>query len=122
MIKIEGKIKPGKQQGRRLGFPTINIVIPKQIKSEQWGIYFSLVRINDRVYPGITHLGPVKTFSLGRKTCETHLLVASQDWYGQQVTKRLLFKFRDIEKFPNIKLLRKQIRRDVKAAKKFFGL
>lgn len=74
------------------------------------------------MYPGVTHLGPVKTFSLRRRTCETFLLTLRRDLYGATVEKKLLFKFRDIEKFPTAKALKKQITNDIRAAKKFFGL
>jgi riboflavin kinase/FMN adenylyltransferase len=121
-ITIRGKVKNGKKIGSRIGFPTINISIPRGITKDRWGIYFTLVRIDHHMYPGVTHLGPVKTFSLRRRTCETFLLTLRRDLYGATVEKKLLFKFRDIEKFPTTKALKKQIANDIKAAKKFFGL
>jgi len=121
-VTIKGKVKAGEKKGRRLGFPTINVAIPRFIKKNQWGIYFSLIKINHKIYPGVTHLGPVKTFSLGRKTCETYLLTLNHNLYNKAVEKKLIFKFREIERFPNVAKLKKQIKKDIKAAKKFFGL
>ena len=121
-LVLSGKIKGGYKRGRRLGFPTINISVPHLVKKDQWGIYFSLVKIDDKFYPGVTHLGPPKTFSLSRATCETHLLTLRNNLYNKKIEKRLIFKFREVEKFLSIKDLKKQIKKDIKAAKNFFGL
>ena len=121
-ITIRGKVQGGKKVGSRIGFPTINVPIPRGITNGQWGIYFTLVKIDHHIYPGVTHLGPIKTFSLRRRTCETFLLTLRRDLYGETVEKKLLFKFRDIERFPTVHALKKQITQDIKAAKKFFGL
>ena len=120
-ITIRGKVQQGKKVGNRIGFPTINVAIPRGVTKDQWGIYFTLVNINHHIYPGVTHLGPVKTFSLRRRTCETFLLTLRRDLYGETIEKKLLFKFRDVERFPTVAALKKQIVRDIKAAKKFFG-
>lgn len=121
-LVLAGRVKTGKKLGKKLGFPTINIAVSKAVKKNQWGIYFSLIKIAGKFYAGVTHLGPPKTFSLSRATCETHLLSFRGDLYGKPVEKRLLFKFREVERFPNVAKLKKQIRRDVRAAKKFFGI
>ncbi|NUM25501.1 MAG: hypothetical protein HUU49_02620 [Candidatus Buchananbacteria bacterium] len=121
-MTITGEVKTGQRRGKRIGFPTINVSVPRGLKKDQWGIYFSLVNIDGKVYPGVTHLGPVKTFSLRNKTCETYLLTLRDDLYGTRVQKKLIFKFRDIEKYPTVAALKRQIKKDVTAAKKFFGL
>ncbi|MFA5022369.1 MAG: riboflavin kinase [Patescibacteria group bacterium] len=122
MIVLKGKVKVGRKQGQRLGFPTINIAVSRLIKKDQWGIYFSLVKIGSKIYPGVTHLGPPKTFSLTHATCETHLFTVGGDFYGKTVEKRLILKFREVKKFDKISELKKQIKEDIKDAKKFFGL
>lgn len=120
-LVIEGRVKPGRGRGKTIGFPTINIPVPRSIKRRQWGIYVSVVRVGDTVYPGVTHLGPPATFQ-PRATCETFFLTFRRQLYGQWVQKRLLLKLRDIERFPNVRLLKKQITADVRAARKFFKL
>lgn len=120
-LMIEGRVKPGRGRGKTIGFPTINIPVPRSIRRRQWGIYVSVVRVGDAVYPGVTHLGPPATFQL-RPTCETFLLTLRRQLYGQWVQKRLVLKLRDIERFPNVRLLKKQISADVRAARKFFKL
>src|SRR3989344_4753423 len=122
MIVLKGKVASGKGRGRRIGFPTVNIPVSRRIKKDQWGIYFSIVKVDDKFYPGATHLGPVKTFFSRTPTCETYLLTLQDNLYGKTIEKKLMFKFRDIEQFPNLAKLKKQIKKDVKAAKKFFGI
>lgn len=121
-LVLRGKVRAGRGQGRQLGFPTINIAVPSWIKKDQWGIYFSLIKIGGKIYPGVTHLGPPKTFRLNKATCETHLFILKTDLYGKSVEKKLIFKFRDVERFPTVAKLRKQIKKDIKAAKRFFGI
>ena len=121
-LVIEGRIRPGRQVGRQLGFPTINIAVPRSIQKRQWGIYASLIKIGGGVYPGVTHLGPPKTFHLSRATCETFLLTLRRPLANQPVSKRLLLKLRDVEHFPSIAQLKRQMSADVRAAKEFFGL
>lgn len=121
-LVIEGRVRPGRQVGRQLGFPTINIAVPRSVRKRQWGIYASLVKIGGSVYPGVTHLGPPKTFHLSRATCETFLLTLRRPLAHQPVSKRLLLKLRDVEPFPTIKQLKRQMSADVRAARKFFGL
>ena len=121
-IIIVGRVRPGRRVGRQLGFPTINIPVPGSIRKRQWGIYASLVKIGERVYPGVTHLGPPKTFHLARATCETFLLTVRKPITQTKVTKRLLLKLREVEHFPTVGQLKRQIGADVRAARKFFGL
>ncbi|MFA6411027.1 MAG: riboflavin kinase [Candidatus Buchananbacteria bacterium] len=122
LIVLQGKVKTGKKQGRKLGFPTVNLKIPQLIKKNQQGIYFSLVMVNKKIYPGVTNLGPAKTFGFTKPVCETHLLNFKNDLYGQRIKILLLIKIRKIKKFSNRNLLKKQIAKDIKAAKKFFNL
>ncbi|OGY46096.1 MAG: hypothetical protein A3A24_03700 [Candidatus Buchananbacteria bacterium RIFCSPLOWO2_01_FULL_46_12] len=122
IITIVGKLKSGRRIGRTIGFPTLNIPVSRVIKKDQWGVYFSLLKINGRIYPALTHLGPPKTFKLGRATCESYLLYFREKSPIIEVKKTLLLKLREIKNFPSIKELKKQIRQDVKAAKHFFGL
>ena len=122
MLTIAGTIQGGKKRGRRLGFPTINISVPRSVAAADWGIYFSLTRIDGLWYPGVTHLGPPKTFSIRNATCETYLLTLTGDLYGKKITKKLIFKLREVERFPTVAALKQRIKKDVIAAKKFFGL
>ncbi|MFA6215997.1 MAG: riboflavin kinase [Patescibacteria group bacterium] len=121
-VTLKGIVQLGKKRGKKLGFPTINISVPPALTKKHWGIYFSLVKIGQNFYPGITHLGLPKTFGAKLATCETHLLTLRKNLYGTSVTKILLQKTRDIKKFSSQAALIKQLRSDVKAAKKFFDL
>ena len=106
-----------------MGFPTINQPVPRDVKNDEWGIYFSITKIDRRVFASLTHLGPPSTFGLKRATCETYILkFPDRALATSEITVKLLLKFREIEAFPTIAKLKKQIRLDVKLAKKFFHL
>jgi len=83
VLVIEGKVKAGRKEGRRLGFPTINIPVPSSVKKSSWGVYLSLIKIGDKIYPGLTNLGPAKTFLISRPNCESYLLTLRDDLYGR---------------------------------------
>jgi len=119
---IKGKVEVGRQLGRKIGFPTINIKVPKTVKKNQWGVYFSLCKIGSGIYPGLTHLGPSKNLSSNRVICETHLLTLKENLYHQVVEKKLLFCYREIKNFSHFNQLKKQLKRDRKIARKYFGL
>jgi len=122
-VVIAGTVQVGRRQGRRIGFPTINLRVPRTVEKDDWGIYFSLVAVDDRILAGVTHLGPAKTFGLRAASCETYVLRRNlRELAGEKVRVRLLFKFRSIEHFTTVQALRRQIRRDVQAAMKFFHL
>ncbi len=123
MRVIEGVIRSGRQVGRTLGAPTINIAAPRDLDDEEWGVYCSLVSVKGVTYPALTHLGPPKTFFLSRPTCESFLFrfnEVSKD--NTPVSIRLLFRLRGVEKFSSVKKLKQQIQEDIKKGKKFFGL
>ncbi len=122
MITISGAVIGGKKIGGKLGFPTINIQYPSGVAPRDEGIYCSLVWIGGKVYPGITHLGIIKTFTPHRRTCETYLLTMNGDLYGKQVTKKLMYKVRPVERFSTAAALVRQIKKDITIAKNFFGL
>jgi len=121
-VVIAGTVQVGRRQGRRIGFPTINLRVPRTVEKDDWGIYFSLVAVDDRILAGVTHLGPPKTFHLSRATCETFLLTLRRPLADQRVSKRLLLKLREVEHFSSIKQLKRQMGADVRTARKFFGL
>ncbi len=121
-IIIQGKAKKSQGKTRKFNFPTINIKVSQSIKKVSWGMYFSLVKVGDKSYPGVTYLGPPKTFRLARATCETYPLTLRKDLANKIIKKILIFKFRNVEESSTIARFKKQIKKDIKAAKKFFGI
>ncbi|MBN1779245.1 MAG: riboflavin kinase [Candidatus Buchananbacteria bacterium] len=121
-LVIAGRVKKGRQRGRKNSFPTINIDVPSFIKKNHWGIYISIIQIDDNFYPAVTHLGPAKTFAIQQVSCESYLLNLQKKLYRKKVAVILVAKIRPVKKFANSQILKTQIIKDVKQAKKFFNL
>ncbi len=60
---VTGEVQYGKQLGRKLGFPTMNIVAEKEKLLPPNGVYVSSIRIDGMLYGGISNIGCKPTVS-----------------------------------------------------------
>lgn len=116
-MTICGKVIKGKQRGRILGFPTINIYVQNDIPS---GVYISKTKINEKTYPSVTFIGNPETYNEVSYKSETYLLNFSQNVYDQTVTIHTLSKIRDSVKFSSQQELIQQIQKDILITQEFF--
>lgn len=118
---IEGKIIHGRQVGRTIGFPTINIIPPKQKLLPPFGVYFSHILLNGRCYDGITNIGRKPTIhSRNPVGVETYIYDFQGDVYEKDAKIELLHFVRPEIKFEGIELLRKQLEKDIACGKQYF--
>ncbi|WP_119393419.1 bifunctional riboflavin kinase/FAD synthetase [Salinibius halmophilus] len=118
---LSGRVVYGKQLGRTIGTPTINVKYGKHA-SPLAGVFAVAVKLPDgRVQPGVANIGHRPTVQEG-SALEVHLLNFSQDLYGAHIECVFLQHIRDIKQFPNIAALQAQIAQDVQAAKQFFQI
>ncbi len=117
MFIIRGKVRKGKDRGKRLGFPTANIALHKKIPE---GIYVSLTKVSDKTYQSLTFIGSAKTFGETKYQAETYLFAFNKNLYGSWISIQLLKKIRDNQKFTSEKDLIDAMKRDTIAARKFF--
>lgn len=117
MDKFWGKVKKHNQRGKKLGFPTANINLTKNIPE---GIYISKTKIKNSFFNSLTFVGIAKTFNEKNFHAETHILDFDHDIYGRWISVRLLKKIRDNQKFQSVNNLIKQMKKDKIAARKFF--
>ncbi len=121
---VSGRVVYGKQLGRKLGFPTLNIGLGRHRTPVQ-GIYAV------DVYPagetwgvsweGVANVGVRPTVEDAAKPLlEVHLLDVEVDLYGQFMTVVFKQKIRQEEKFANIQDLKLQIGKDCEAARAYF--
>ena len=126
-MRFQAHVIRGKQRGRRLGFPTINLGLPKDFSLAP-GVYAVRVKIIlDRPKPakgpglkGLLHFGPRETFNEAQSSLEIHLLEFNQDLYNQKVEVMVLDKLRAIRKFNAEGELKRQIALDIVAAQPIF--
>jgi riboflavin kinase/FMN adenylyltransferase len=114
-----GKVVPGKQLGRTLGFPTANLEITEEYKLIPGdGVY--IVRSN---IPGVTYgmmnIGNRPTVDGTNRTIEIYYLDFSGDLYGQIIEIQVVKRIRSEQKFSSIDHLRQQLQQDLQSVKQY---
>ncbi|SEQ85537.1 riboflavin kinase / FMN adenylyltransferase [Nitrosomonas sp. Nm51] len=125
-FSISGRVIDGEKLGKKLGFPTANIQI-KHNRPPVSGIFavnvFGTVQSDPSVVlPGVASLGVRPTVHKnGKPALEVHLFNFDQSIYGHHLQVDFLHKLRDEEKYPDLRTLTQQIKRDITQAKQFFN-
>lgn len=119
---VRGTVLHGRQLGRKIGMPTINLVPERMKLLPPPGVYFSRVSCGDASYCGMTNIGYKPTVDGSFLGVETYLYGANEELYDRSVEVRLL-KFRRPERrFASVDELKTQMQRDLGAGKEFFGV
>ena len=114
---IEGKVIKGQKRGRKIGFPTCNLklnnyVIPKL------GVYSVKVKTDYFNKNGIANIGYRPTFNGESLLLETNIFGINRNLYNKVIEVSFKKFIRPEKKFKNLENLKKQIRLDIKQAKK----
>ncbi|MFL0801568.1 MAG: bifunctional riboflavin kinase/FAD synthetase [Agarilytica sp.] len=123
---VYGRVIYGKQLGRKIGFPTLNIGLGRYRAPVQ-GVYAVEVRHIDAQgveasWQGVANVGVRPTVEGNAKPLlEVHLLNENQDLYGEFLTVVFKKKIRQEQKFTDVEALTRQIRQDCETAQAFFG-
>ena len=115
---INGKVKKGRQIGKKIGFPTCNIDIKDYVLAKP-GVYaVRVLRQNSKLYiKGIANLGYRPTFNQKKLLLEIHLFNFSGNLYNKYLSVEFLKFIRKEKKFKNADQLKKQIKNDLQIAK-----
>tara|TARA_Y100001936_G_scaffold252650_1_gene313307 strand:+ start:10473 stop:11375 length:903 start_codon:yes stop_codon:yes gene_type:complete len=114
-FSIVGEVVKGKQLGRELGFPTLNIMPEYPFLIPALGVYKVRCKIDSEIYLGLMNLGRNPSVdSDGKIKIEVHLLDFARDVYGEEVEVIVDDYIREERKFDNIEELKLQIKRDKK--------
>ena len=118
---ISGRVVHGDKTGRKIGYPTANILI-KHSRPPLGGIFaVEITGITEHPLKGVASLGVRPTVKdNGAPLLEVYVLDFDREIYGQHVRVEFLHKLRNEEKYPDLERLRRQIASDVGNAKKFF--
>jgi riboflavin kinase / FMN adenylyltransferase len=118
--QILGTVLHGNAVGRTIGIPTVNQIPESDKLLPPRGVYYSLVHVDGRDYPGMTNIGSKPTVSRsGAVTVETHLYDYTGDLYGRVITTFLLSYRRGEQKFSGLPELQQTMERDLKAGREF---
>lgn len=103
----------GRQLGRTLGTPTINQVFTPEFVLPRFGVYASLVRLNDGDYYGVTNVGVKPTVGADAPLSETWIPeYHGEDLYGENIQVELIGFIRPEVKFSGVEELQENILRD----------
>ena len=117
----DGIVERGRQLGRTIGFPTLNIAWEPEAKP-RYGVYAVQVFTGpQQPVKGVANYGLRPTVGPAtRPLLEVHLLEASSLTYGDKLTVQWLQFLRPESKFGSLEELRRQIENDRKSALNFF--
>ena len=118
---ITGRVSYGKQLGRQLGFPTMNIVLGRS-HSPLRGVYTVNVKfLTGQAYKGVANLGMRPTIAgRSKPILEVHLLNKNIDAYGKFINVTFIKKLRNEMKFESVEALRDQVHKDIAIANASF--
>ena len=119
---LKGKVIKGKQVGKTLGFPTINLETTYDMSILKPGVYITETLINDVIYSSVTNVGFNPTFNQKNFNVETFILDFDQELYDETVHILFARFIRPEIKFDNLEDLIKRIDEDVKLTKEYFSL
>jgi len=109
---IIGNVIKGKQLGRTIGFPTVNLNYNKEYILPKGGVYYTVIEYDNHLYRSITNIGYNPTVEGGKLSVESHILNFDKLIYGEVVKINFINRIRDEVKFNNIDELRKQLLKD----------
>ena len=109
---IKGKVSEGRKDGRRLGFPTINIIIEEGRVVPKFGVYRTALVIDGRIYTGVSNVGVCPTFGGEQIRLETHIVGFDGNLYGEEICVYLLGFLREERRFDSLNELKMQINID----------
>jgi riboflavin kinase/FMN adenylyltransferase len=115
---IEGTVQKGRQQGKRIGFPTCNIDIKDYVIAKP-GVYAVKVKQknSNKSLKAIANLGYRPTFNQKKILLEVHIFNFSGNLYNKYLSIDFTKFIRKEKKFKNVNQLRTQIQSDLKDAK-----
>lgn len=119
-----GTVEHGFKRGRKIGFPTLNVSIPKNERILGEGVYAVKVKIDkdNSWYEGMASIGHNETFGDDlEKTVEINLFNFDKSVYGEKVIVKWYKFLREIVKFDSVEELIDQLNKDKRDTEVFFG-
>lgn len=121
-FSVSGKVVYGRQLGRTMGFPTVNIGLGRY-RSPVKGVYAVRVEHEGEYLNGVANVGVRPTVGGSEKPLlEVHILNFNQNLYGSFLTTIFLHKIREEKTFASLDELKAQIKADAITAQDLFEL
>ena len=118
---LSGIIQTGTGQGRKLVVPTLNLATEQEALPKT-GVYATEAIVQGKTYRAATNVGMRPTFDGTRVTIESHLFDFNKDLTAGKMEVRFWTRLRDEQKFSGPDALRRQVLKDIEAAKEYFAI
>lgn len=116
---LTGQVIPGHQLGRRLGIPTANLRLPRELVVPRFGVYICRAIVGGRAYPAVTNIGTRPTVDGQGITVESWILDYEGDLYGREITLECYRFLRPEQKFPSLEALTEEIHRNAQQVRDY---
>ena len=107
---LTGRVVHGHRLGRKLGFPTANLLLPPGVATPKFGVYACRAIVDGVAYPAVTNVGTRPTVSGTGITVEPWILDFEGDLYDREILLEFYYFLRPETKFPDLESLRREIR------------
>ena len=117
---FSGKVIDGFKVGRKIGFPTANLLpLDSDKLIPPFGVYAVRVYWNEKVFGAMMNIGTRPTLNNSYHTSiEVHILEFDEDIYNQIIKVEFLNKIRDEQKFNSVDELIEQLKKDRETVKR----
>lgn len=110
---LTGIVVKGNQLGRKIGFPTANLIPGKnELLLLKKGVYAVRVKVKQTIFDGMANIGIRPTLDQHDLTIEAHLFDFSDDIYGETITIYFYDLIRVERKFSGLEELKAQLVND----------
>jgi riboflavin kinase/FMN adenylyltransferase len=119
--RMAGRVRRGRQLGRRLGFPTANLALHRAVVP-LWGVF--AVRVSGaglERHPAVVSLGTRPTLEGTEPLLEVHLFDFDGELYGRYLDVDFVRRLRDERRFESLDALVDQMHRDAAEARSVLG-
>ena len=114
---VDGKVIKGNKRGRKIGFPTCNLKMGNYI-IPRLGVYVVKVKSSNFNKKGVANIGYRPTFNGQSLLLETNIFGINKNLYNKVISVSFKKFIRGEKKFKDVEYLKKQIKIDIKQAKK----
>ena len=119
--ELTGVVRHGKQLGRTLGFPTMNIEPEEHKILPRFGVYACRVRIDGIWYNAVGNAGIKPTVTdEQRRLLEVYVYGYEGDAYGKEITAQFCDFERPETKFGSVEELKENVMRDMRYGERYF--
>ena len=116
---LTGTVVHGQQLGRKLGFPTANLLLPEGTVTPKFGVYACRAIVDGVSYPAVTNVGTRPTVAGSGITVEPWILDFEGDLYDREIVLEFYYFLRPEMKFPDLAGLQQEIFRNAEQTRAY---